>query len=203
MSDISPAPLNNQGQERFCRALVLGLLPEDVPEGMEQPRGSLRWAYATAYGQANLNAADVGAQRLLRLDHVRNRIRILRSEDEMRQAVLVRSWSTMLSRAQLVVDQAMEGKADATKLKAAMLVIERAEGPSRLRFVADLPPGAGAPGGGFGGRLEVWGMTPIEAAGESGPVPIPGAAHHENGAGAPVNGNGKRHVHVNGNGKGT
>jgi len=184
------SPLNNPGQERFCRHLVMGLAVEDVPEGMEQPRGSFRWAYATAYGQRNLNAADVGAQRLLRLEHVRNRIRILRSEDEKKQGVLVRTWSTLLGKAQLVVEQAMDGTADATKLKAAMVVIERAEGPTRLRFTADVPADAPA---GFGGRLEVWGMSPIEGAGKSGAVPIPRAAHHGNGNGShpPVNGNGK------------
>lgn len=190
--DVSKA-LNNPGQEKFCRHLVFGLADADIPEGMEQPRGNLRWAYATAYGQRNTKAADVGAQRLIKLEHIRNRIRLLRSDEEKRERVLVRDWSTMLAKAQLVVEQAMGGKADAVQLKAAMAVIERSEGPTSFRFRADLPA-TGAPGG-FGGKVEVWGMQPIEGAGVKGPAPANRVAPQ-------ANGNGKGPHHGNGNGKG-
>jgi hypothetical protein len=142
MPETNPhgTPLPNRRREAFCRLFVFGFLegPGDGNgrEGEPDPRHNATQAYIAAGYQPNsLLAASVSASRLLRNDKVRQRIEELRTAEDRLVSALLRRWISLLPDAQKVLMDAMAGEeVTSVQFKAALAVIDRAEGrPGRGR----------------------------------------------------------------------
>jgi len=89
---------------------------------------------AAGYRPKNSQVASVLASRLVRNDKVQRRIRELRAVQDLTVAAFVRDWGSWLPEAQQVLIDAMAGKGvKSVQLKAALAIIDRAEGRTRSR----------------------------------------------------------------------
>lgn len=143
--------LSNHRHERFCTLLVLGN-PYHDPEDPESPRETANRAnqsYMAAGYRAHGASARVLASRLLARPDIRSRIEELRREEETLAMLRVRRWRALLPKAQETLIRAMDGEeVSASALRAAQIVIERAEGPATLSIKAETD--------GSRGGLDVW-----------------------------------------------
>lgn len=128
--------LTNPRQEAFCQFWVFGdpkLDPTD-PQSTDS-RNNASQSYMAAGYRARGAAARACASRLLTNANIQARIAELRQEEQRVREVYMRSWRTLLPKAQQVLEDALDGKEiSGRQIQAARIVIEQAEGPAHLRF---------------------------------------------------------------------